>query len=156
MILTGKNSGYDMTFDTGTGIYQLLDDQGAVLKESKSLEAIDRFITTGGEKKEKKKFKRINVLFVYRYGSNDGTFEKVGATSVAEPTRHDHGTYFWIIKKGKKEKVNGFSLLLDDPINHELLKKIATKQEAIEQIREEIKVLKEEFKYLTPEMMKED
>ena len=61
MILIGKNSGFDMNFDTDTGIYQLLEGE-EVLKESKSLEAIDKYIENIGKGK-KRKFERVSILW---------------------------------------------------------------------------------------------
>ena len=59
MILSTEYSGYTINYDTYNGTYQAIKN-GGVVKESKKLEMIEAFIESGG--KEKKKFKRVNVL----------------------------------------------------------------------------------------------
>lgn len=152
MILTGNNAGYNMTFDTATGIYQLLDEDNAVLKESKSLDAIEKFITTGGEKKEKKRFKRIAVLYRDGWG-DDGKIVKAEATSVAEPSRYGSRDSFWITNGKTREKKS--DVLLDVPENHEIIRKIFDLQKQRDKIDEQIEKVKEGFKYLTAKMMEQ-
>lgn len=150
MILTGKNSGFDMTFNTDTGIYQLIDE-GAVIKESKSLDAIEKFIVSGGEKKEKKKFKRVAILVKEGWGDNS-PFIKSEATSIAEPVSFRNKTEFWIVNgEGKREKKS--DVLLDVPKNHTILKQIDLKYKAKKTIEDEMDNLRKGLEYLTPEMM---
>jgi len=151
MILTGKNSGYDMTYNTETAIYQLISD-GGVVKESKSLDAIEKFLVTGGEKKEKKKFKRIAVLSPEGWGRDN--YIKAEATSIAEKPRYSGDkTSFWIIKNKERSKED--TLLLDIAGNHKIISETLTLFKDIKKIEEQIEKLHKGYKYLTPEMMTE-
>ena len=116
MIFTANVSGYEVTYDNSLGLYQVIEGE-AVVKESKSLEAINKFIETGGEKKEK--VKRINREAIY----NDYQgYRKVIITSVAE--RYGNYEQVWITNNGKRQKEYLKSLIDYTPENLQLIEEI--------------------------------
>ena len=98
MIFTANVSGYEVKYDNSLGLYQVIEGE-AVVKESKSFETINKFIETGGEKKEK--VKRINKEAIY----NDYQgYSKVTITSLAEPSAYKVFDQVWIINNSKRQK----------------------------------------------------
>ena len=98
MLFTSNVSGYESTYDTETGIYQVIDGV-AVVKESKSFDAILKFISTGGEKKEKAS--RLNIPIIFRRYNE---FKKAVITSLAEKAGHSKVRYVWVVMGGKRSK----------------------------------------------------
>ena len=58
MLFKSNISGYEVTYCNMTGIYQILDGE-AVLKESKSFNAIEKYIETDGSSEKKGKKQRL-------------------------------------------------------------------------------------------------
>jgi len=98
MLFKSTISGYEVTYCNVTGIYQVIDGE-AVLKESKSFPAIEKYIETGGEKKEKKQRLEKKVMFC-RYGN----YEEGTITSMAEESRYGSGSQVWLMIDGKRQK----------------------------------------------------
>src|SRR3989304_1500600 len=98
MLFKSTISGYEVTYCNVTGIYQVIDGE-AVLKESKSFNAIEKYIETGGEKKEKKQRLEKKMIFC-RYGN----YEEGTITSLAEESRYGLGHQVWLIIDGKRQK----------------------------------------------------
>lgn len=146
MLMKCDNSGYEMTYETSTGIYQLLED-GAVVKESKSLDIIEKYISSGGVNKEKKKHKRIPIIH-----NKSGDYVKGEATGVAEIDRFDRAG-FWIVSNGNRSKVS--TIILDTIENEAIIAQIGRRKDEMGKLREEIINLEKSFTYLTPKMMEE-
>ena len=100
MLFKSNISGYEVTYCNMTGIYQILDGE-AVLKESKSFNAIEKYIETDGssEKKEKKQRLEKKVIF-YRYNN----YEEGTITSIAGESRYGSGSQVWLMVDGKRQK----------------------------------------------------
>lgn len=147
MLMRCDNNGYEMTLETSTGIYQLLED-GAVVKESKSLDMIEKYISSGGVDKEKKKHKRVPILY-----NKYGDYIKGEATSIAEKARLGGLSYFWIICGGNRSKES--TVILDTPENEAIITKIKLKNIERQGLAAEINALEKQFILLTHEMMEE-
>mgnify|MGYP001573670700 CR=1 FL=1 len=144
MIFTGKNSGYDIEFDTFLEKYRLLDGV-AVLKESSDLETINRFIENLGKEK-KKKYKSVPVFSMAYYSSE---ILKGEATSIADTNHKD--TYYWAVLEKKRRREN--RLYVDNPFNRYIVELIKVEQERMKQAREEIDLLMKELLKLEPHML---
>lgn len=145
MIMKCENSGYVMTYETATGTYQLLEGE-AVVKESKSLDMIEKYISSGGVDKEKKKYRRIPIIHI-----RSGEYMKGEATSIAEKSRVGGYDYFWITCKGGRSKES--RVILDTPENEAIIEAIKDKRIEIEKLRKEEYALEKSLALLTPEMM---
>ena len=116
MIFTANVSGYEVKYDNSLGLYQVIEGE-AVIKESKSIEAINKFIENGGKKKEN--VKRLNKEAIC---SDYQGYRKVIITSLAER----YGSYerVWITDNGKRQKEALNSLIDCTPKNLQLIEKI--------------------------------
>src|SRR3989337_3780170 len=93
MLFKSNISGYEVTYCNMTGIYQILDGE-AVLKESKSFNAIEKYIEIdgSGEKKEKKQRLEKKMIFC-----GYGKYEEGTITSMAEESRNGSGSQVWLM-----------------------------------------------------------
>src|SRR3972149_450103 len=100
MLFKSNISGYEITYCNVTGIYNVLDGE-AIVKESKSFNAIEKYIETdgSGEKKEKKQRLEKKIIFC-RYGK----YEEGMITSMAEENRYGSGSQVWLMIDGKRQK----------------------------------------------------
>jgi len=118
MLFKSNISGYEVTYCNMTGIYQILDGE-AVLKESKSFNAIEKYIEIdgSGEKKEKKQRLEKKMIFC-----GYGKYEEGTITSMAEESRYGSESQVWLMIDGKRQKA-----LLKDCLdyNKDNLNKIA-------------------------------
>ena len=100
MLFKSNISGYEITYCNVTGIYNVLDGE-AIVKESKSFNAIEKYIETdgSGEKKEKKQRLEKKIIFC-RYGK----YEEGMITSMAEEGRYGSGPQVWLMIDDKRQK----------------------------------------------------
>ena len=98
MLFKSNISGYEVTYCNITGVYQILDGE-AVIKESKSFPAIEKYIETGGKKKEKKQRLEKKVIFC-EYGE----YKEAIITSMAEESKYGVGHQVWFMIEGKRKK----------------------------------------------------
>ena len=149
MIFTANVSGYEVTYDNSLGLYQVIEGE-TVVKESKSLEAINKFIETGGEKKEK--VKRINKEAIY----NDYQgYHKVIITSVTERYYGDY-EQVCITNNGKRQKEYLSSLIDYTPENLQLIKKIKEAEKEMTKYNNIKDNLCKQLTLITIDMLKEE
>src|SRR3990172_8838679 len=98
MLFKSTISGYEITYCNVTEVYQLLDGE-AVIKESKSFPAIEKYIAIRGESKKEKKRLDKKVFYHNFNGYTEGVI-----TSIAESGYSRNETYVWLIINNIRRK----------------------------------------------------
>lgn len=148
MIFTAKVSGYEVQYDNNSGKYLVLENESAV-KESSSFDAINKFIETGGEKKEKRV--RINkkaILSDYR-----GYIECI-ITAMAE-SRYDNNGMVWITVGSKRQKEELKDIIAYTPENLDIIRKIKECEQEITKMDNQKSELRRTLTPVTIDMLQE-
>jgi hypothetical protein len=98
------------------------------------------------DEREKQQFKRMPVLYNFRYGHERRQGE---ATSVVD----DH--HVWIVSGNDRQKASILKVWLDVPENRKALEEIKAKRQQVDQLVAEIEQIESSTKRLTAEMMVE-
>jgi hypothetical protein len=136
--------GYEIRWDDFVRKFIIFKEDVEVKEKLHSLEECEKWI----DLQNKKKFKRIKVLYNFNDQSED--LEAGEATSLVD------GDYVWITSGRKKYKVWFKYVWLDTTENREILKVVDEKNKQMARIRDEIVQIKTKAICLTKEMMLEE
>jgi hypothetical protein len=118
-------------FEAGSGVYEIIKD-GGVIKTSKDVKAIEKFLDDYGKKKKPKHEPRA-VLY---YKTWSKIHEKCVVTAAATEDR------LWTkLESGKRETISRLSLFEDCPENNDKFGIIKKLKDDIEKIQSEIKAV---------------
>lgn len=148
MIFTAKVSGYEVQYDNNSGKYLVLENESAV-KESSSFDAINKFIETGGEKKEKRV--RINKKAIL--SDHRGYIECI-ITAMAE-SRYDNNGMVWITVGSKRQKEELKDIIAYTPENLDIIRKIKECEQEITKMDNQKSELRRTLTPVTIDMLQE-
>lgn len=139
MIFHTKEKGHSISYDSVTGLYTVRNADDEVLKESKSQEAIEKFLITGEKKKIKAAFDRIPAYFFTHWTG----YVECEITSLAEKDNYNSRQYVWISyfdehKNPHRSKESVLSVYARSEKNAQLIEKIKATEAEREKLSEEV------------------
>lgn len=147
MIFTTKHLEFKVDYDDHNLTYTVYDESGNVVKETKSKDALQKFLEQPEKKEKKKETKKIPVFRLY-----DDNWITGNATSVADSS-YDKNKGYWVSwDKGGRGKER-YDLYLNTESNLKIAQEIKSKYADIKAINDTIRRLQKTMEKISPEML---